>query len=197
MLIHRPASAVQWARVFICPALGQCSRAVDATSGNGHDTLFLAQNVGPGGHVYALDVQEEALEKTRSRILSAGLAHRVSLLLRGHQELDRLLGEPVDAVMFNLGYLPGSDRSVTTRPDTTREGIKASLKILKPGGRLSVVVYTGHPGSREEAGVVAGLLGTLDLKEFTVQKMVFWNSRGESPELYFVTRAGGENGKTD
>jgi ubiquinone/menaquinone biosynthesis C-methylase UbiE len=194
MLIHRPASAVQWARVFIYPALGQGSRAVDATSGNGHDTLFLAQNVGPGGHVYALDVQEEALEKTRSRIESAGLAHRVSLLRLGHQDLESLPGDPVDAVMFNLGYLPGSDRSVITMPDTTRDGIKAALKILKPGGRLSVVAYTGHPGSLEEAGVVAGLMGSLDLKEFNVQKMVFWNSPGESPELYFVTRAGGENG---
>lgn len=194
MLIRRPASAVQWARVFIHPALGRGSRAVDATAGNGHDTLFLADGVGPGGRVYALDIQEEAALNTGKRLEAAGLADRVTILIRGHQDLDALVREPVDAVMFNLGFLPGSDRSVITRPDTTREGINAALRILKPGGRLSVVVYTGHPGSREEAGEVAGLLARLDLREFNVQKMVFWNSRSDSPELYFVTRTGDENG---
>ncbi|MCL6610998.1 MAG: class I SAM-dependent methyltransferase [Peptococcaceae bacterium] len=194
MPISRPASAVQWARAFVLPALGRVSRAVDATAGNGHDTLFLAENVGPGGHVYALDIQEEALEKTRARIEAAGLKDRVTLLLRGHQDLDRLVEAPVDAVMFNLGYLPGSDRTVTTGPETTRDGISAALRILRPGGRLSVVAYTGHPGAREEAVAVAGLMGGLDLKEFNVQKMVFWNSRGDSPELYFATRAGEDNG---
>ncbi len=194
MPISRPASAVQWARAFISPALGDRSRAVDATAGNGHDALFLAENVGPGGHVYAMDIQETALDKTRARIQAAGLSDRVTLILRGHQDMDQVVSGPVDAVMFNLGYLPGSNRSVVTRPETTLAGIRAALKILKPGGRLSVVVYTGHPGSRAEAGIVAGLLEGLNLKEFNVQKMVFWNSRGDSPELYFVTRAGGKIG---
>lgn len=194
MLIRRPASAVQWARIFIHPALGRGSLAVDATAGNGHDTLFLADGVGAGGHVYALDIQEEAALNTRKRLEAAGLADRVTVLVRGHQDMDKLVNEPVDAVMFNLGFLPGSDRSVITRPDTTREGIKSALRILKPGGRLSVVAYTGHPGSREEAEEVAGLLARLDLREFNVQKMVFWNSLVPSPELYFVTRTGDENG---
>lgn len=194
MLIDRPASAVQWAQAFIYPVLGRGLKAVDATAGNGHDTLFLAGNISPGGRVYALDVQPGALEKTASRIRAAGLSERVTLIPGGHQELDRLVEGPADAVMFNLGYLPGGDRSLATRPGTTREGIAAALKILRPGGRLSVVAYTGHPGSRDEAGAVAGLLGGLDLKQFTVQRMVFLNSRGDSPEMYFVTRAGDENG---
>lgn len=194
MLIRRPASAVQWARVFIYPALKQGSRVVDATAGNGHDTLFLAGEVGPGGHVYALDIQEKALENTRIRLREAGLADRVTVMLRGHQDMDTVIKGTVDAVMFNLGYRPGSDRTVITRPDTTGEGIRSALKILRPGGRLSVVAYTGHPGSLEEAATVAGILAGLDLKEFNVQKLAFWNSRADSPELYFVTRTGDENG---
>lgn len=193
MLIERPGSAVRWARTFILPALGQGSRAVDATAGNGHDTLFLAGGVGPGGRVYALDIQEEALESTRKRISEAGLSDKVIIIPGGHQDMESLVGEPVDAVMFNLGYLPGGDRSVITRPETTREGLRAALRILRPGGRLSVVVYTGHPGSREESGEVSGLLAALDPGENSVQKLLFWNSRGDSPELYFVTRSGGEN----
>ncbi|MFZ5633663.1 MAG: tRNA (mnm(5)s(2)U34)-methyltransferase [Bacillota bacterium] len=197
MMIRRPASAVEWARVFIRPALKQGARAVDATAGNGRDTLFMAANVGPRGHVYALDIQDEALLNTKKRLAGAGLLERVSIFRRGHQDMDQLVKEQVDAVMFNLGYLPGSDRSVTTRPETTREGIKAALNLLKPGGRLSVVVYTGHPGAGAEAEAVAGLLAGLSLTEFNVQKMVFWNSRVHSPELYFVTRTGEKNGEVE
>lgn len=189
MMILRPASAVEWARVFIRPALGQNSRAVDATAGNGHDTLFLAREVGPDGHVYALDIQDEAILNTSRRLAGEGIQDRVSVIRGGHQDLGRLVKEQVDAVMFNLGYLPGSDRSVKTRPETTREGIMAALNLLKPGGRLSVVVYTGHPGAEKEAETVARLLAGLNLDHFNVQKLSFWNSRTHSPELYFVTRA--------
>lgn len=190
MIPRRPASAVQWARVFIHPALKNGSTAVDATAGNGLDTLFLAEGVGRQGRVYALDIQDIALEKTSEALKSAGLLDRVTVLKLGHQEMDRLVPDQADAVMFNLGYLPGSDRSVLTMPGSTGDGIKAALKILGPGGRISVLVYTGHPGSGEESRVVGELLSNLDQREFTVQKMVFWNSCKNSPELYFVTRSG-------
>lgn len=190
MQISRPASAVHWARAFIRPALRQGGLAVDATAGNGHDTLFLAGEVGPEGRVYSLDVQEAAVESTKKRLEAAGLSDRVSVLRLGHQEMEKAVSGRADAVMFNLGYLPGSDRSMITRPDTTRAGVLAALRVLRPGGRLSVVVYTGHRGSLEESEAVAGLMASLSLDEFMVQKMTFWNSRVESPELYFVTRTG-------
>lgn len=184
---ERPASAVQWARVFISPALANGSVAVDATAGNGYDTLFLAEKVGPDGRVYSLDIQEEAREKTGRLVVSRGVSDRVTLLSDGHQHLDRLVKEQVDAIMFNLGYLPGSDRSVITTPDNTIAGIKASLGLIRPGGRISIVAYTGHPGARQEAMAVGELLSGLSEKLFSVQKMVFWNSHKESPELFFIT----------
>ncbi|MFZ5652283.1 MAG: tRNA (mnm(5)s(2)U34)-methyltransferase [Bacillota bacterium] len=188
--LQRPASAVLWARVFIRPALGPGATAVDATSGNGLDTVFLAENVGPGGMVYAMDIQEIALKKTRENVEAAGLSDRVAILQSGHQHIKDIVPGPVSAVMFNLGYLPGSDRSVTTRPETTIEGIRGALRLLGPGGRLSVIVYTGHPGSGAESGAVGELLQGIEEKEFSVQKMTFWNSRKNSPELYFVARTG-------
>lgn len=186
----RPASAVQWARVFIRPALGQGATAVDATSGNGNDTVFLAEYVGPGGRVYAMDIQEDALRKTGENVLAAGFSDRVTIINRGHQHISTLLTGPVDAVMFNLGYLPGGDRSLTTLPGTTIEGINGALSLLRPGGRLSVVVYTGHPGSGAESLAVEELMAGLSVTDFSVQKMIFCNSRKNSPELYFVTRTG-------
>ncbi|MHB8158748.1 MAG: class I SAM-dependent methyltransferase [Desulfocucumaceae bacterium] len=190
---ERPARAVHWARTFIGPALKNGARAVDATAGNGYDTLFLAERVGLEGKVYAFDIQAQALKNTEKLIIHAGLENRVQLFQNGHQNMDRFIIGQVDAVMFNLGYLPGSDRSVTTEPETTGEGMLAALKILKPGGRLSIIVYIGHPGSKTEAGAVENILAGIEEKYFSVQKMVFWNSRKESPELYFITKAGEKN----
>lgn len=187
---ERPASAVQWARVFIHPALGNGCVGVDATAGNGQDTVFLADCVGPDGRVYSLDIQEEALSRTNRLVSGRGVSERVKTILAGHQHLESLVAEPVDAVMFNLGYLPGGKRELVTAPDTTVAGIRAALSLIRPGGRISIVVYTGHPGALEESMAVADLLSGLDEREFFVQKMVFWNSTKESPEIYFVTRAG-------
>ncbi len=192
MLIMHPASAVEWARVFIYPALSDGAVAVDATAGNGNDTVFLAENVGPGGHVYAFDIQEEALLKTKSRLLDAGLHQRVNLFLKGHQSIGETVGQPVDAVMFNLGYLPGSNKAVTTKPDSTKDAIISALNLLKLGGRISVVVYTGHPGAKEEAALVDKLMASLNVRLFNVQKIVFHNSESDSPVLYFVTKTGKE-----
>ncbi|MFZ5596598.1 MAG: class I SAM-dependent methyltransferase [Bacillota bacterium] len=191
--LERPASAVQWARVFIHPSLVDGAVAVDATAGNGHDTLFLAENVGPGGKVYALDIQEEALRAAMKRLDAAGVCERVFFLQRGHEEMGSIIDRPVDAVMFNLGYLPGGDKTVATKPGTTIAGLTAAMKLLRPGGRMSVVAYTGHAGAREEAGAVGRLLSGVEEKNFHVQKMVFWNSCKDSPELYFVTRTGDNN----
>ncbi|MFZ5644074.1 MAG: class I SAM-dependent methyltransferase [Bacillota bacterium] len=186
----RPESAVHWARAFIQPALKNGSKVVDATAGNGNDTLFLAVNTGDEGIVYAFDIQEEALEETGKKITEAGLSSKVKLILGGHEDMERYVPISLDAVMFNLGYLPGSNKKVITKPETTLKGIKASLKLLKPGGRVSIVVYTGHPGSIEESAEVSKELAAISEKEFSVQKMIFWNSRKESPQIYFVTKSG-------
>ncbi len=125
--------------------------AVDATVGNGHDTLFLAQQVGAQGHVYGFDIQEEALARTRRRLEEAGLRDRVTLLQMGHEHMAEAVPAAwhgrIGAVMFNLGYLPGgSDRTCITRPQTTVPALEAALRLLRPGGVLTVVAYRGHPG---------------------------------------------------
>ncbi|MBP2118994.1 SAM-dependent methyltransferase [Cohnella lubricantis] len=158
------------------------SIVVDATAGGGVDTLFLARTIGPGGHVYAFDVQEAALELTRERLDAeaaavaaanaqgserqpaspgrrGGLAP-VTLLHAGHERMAELIAPEhhgrVRAVMFNLGYLPaeGSDRDVMTRPETTLGAMNAALGLLAPRGVLTAVVYPGHDGGDLEAAAV-------------------------------------------
>jgi predicted methyltransferase len=188
-MVNRPASAVEWARSFVTPALKDGALAVDATAGKGNDTLFLARSVGPAGKVLAFDIQEQALQKTAEKLKMAGVAERVVLLRENHSHMKKFVSAPLDAVMFNLGYLPGSDRAVVTQPANTVEAMITALELLSPGGRMSVVVYTGHPGAAAEARSVAVAASTLD-SSFTVLKMTFWNGPLNSPEIYFFARAG-------
>ena len=136
--------------------------AIDATAGNGHDTLFLAKVVGSTGKVIAFDIQAAAIEATRNRLDSEGVLDRVSLLQKSHIELSKHAAPgTVKVIVFNLGYLPGADRNLAT---TTRESLKAlaaGSELLKPGGILAVVCYPGHPEGAEESEAVEAFFHSL------------------------------------
>ena len=128
---------------------------VDATAGNGHDTLLLARLVGPDGRVIAFDVQEEAIAVTRCRLAANGIEEgRVSFVNGSHTMLRHYVDRPVAVVMFNLGYLPGSDHAHTTTRDETLIALAEGWETLRESGILSVVCYRGHPGGAEEAAGV-------------------------------------------
>lgn len=131
--------------------------AIDATLGNGHDTLLLAKC---GARVIGFDIQDLAIENTRQRLLEeGGLAlDKVTLYKEGHERmLERVPKEwigNVCIVMFNLGYLPGGDKRITTRPETTHQALESAYSLLTEGGYLSLVLYPDHEGGNDEASVV-------------------------------------------
>lgn len=189
-MVNRPGSAVDWARGFVGPALADGSLAVDATAGNGMDTVFMAGMVGDKGHVYAFDIQAEACQTTLLSLKKEGLEHRATLINDGHQHVESYIKGPIDAAMFNLGYLPGGNKQIVTGPETTLAAVRAALNMLSPRGRVSVVVYTGHPGSEQEAAALAEMAGALDKKEFIVLSLTYFNGQINAPRLYFFSRAG-------
>lgn len=126
-------------------------RAIDATVGNGHDTLFLATCVGATGHVDGFDIQPEAIAATAAK--TADLP-QVRLHLLGHEEMGRIVAGPINAILFNLGYLPSGDKGLATRPATTLAALDAALGLLSETGLLAVVVYPGHEGGKDEAAAV-------------------------------------------
>ena len=134
--------------------------AIDATAGNGHDTYHLAECVGEAGKVIAIDIQVEAIESTRGLLSMTALANRVNLLVGDHSViLDKLFEEYKDSIasiVFNLGYLPGSDKCVKTRAKNTSRALDASTKLLRPSGLLCVTAYRAHHGGEEEAKSVEG-----------------------------------------
>jgi predicted methyltransferase len=138
--------------------LKEGDRAIDATAGNGYDTLFLAKQVGVSGKVIAIDIQDCAIQSTREKLESSGLIDRVRLVTDDHATALRklILGdhENVAAITFNLGYLPGSDKSIQTRAESTEEALAASIQLLRTGGYLCVTTYRGHSGGIAEAETV-------------------------------------------
>jgi predicted methyltransferase len=140
---------------FLAGLLREGDWVVDATVGNGHDTLFLARQVGRSGRVYGFDIQQAALDATVTRLRDGGGEAQVRLFKAGHEGMAEHLPQEtrgrIKAVLFNLGYLPGSDKQTVTRPATTITALEGVLQWLAPGGVISVLAYTGHPGGRDEA----------------------------------------------
>ncbi len=180
--------ALLFARELLEPVLREGSTAVDATCGNGHDTLFLATLVGETGRVLALDIQEQAIKNTRERLAAAGLLPRVTLVQADHSDLARYINSPVAAVMFNLGYLPGGDHNLVTKPETTVRAVQAALLKLDRGGMVTIVVYRGHAGGRAEYEAVFSFLSGLPQREYSVLEYRFINQAGDPPLLLAASR---------
>ncbi len=167
---------------------------VDATAGNGRDTVVLARLVGAGGTVHAFDVQTEAIERTRQALAAHGCARQTTLWQRGHERLAATLPElaagSVAAVTFNLGFLPGGDKVRCTRTPDTLSAIAQAWPLVRPQGVLSLLCYTGHPGGREETEAVQAWARGLPASE---ARLHFQKPEGpvvSPPELILVTKAG-------
>ena len=183
-------SARYLAREVLERAVRPGDTAVDATMGNGHDTLALCEAVGPEGRVYAFDIQEKAAEETERLLHDAGISGRARIIRAGHEHMKEYVKEPVNAVVFNLGWLPGGDHSVTTRWETTFRAAEVALELLAPGGVLVICAYPGHAeGDRERQGLAA-FLGALDNREFNVLRQQFLNANPGAPECFVVQKTG-------
>lgn len=175
------------AHFLIAPAIHTGDTAVDATAGNGYDTVFLCKCVGEGGRVYAFDIQEEAIARTEERLKKESCSN-AALIHAGHETIGEHIKEEISAAMFNLGYLPGSGKGVTTSPEAVIKALKACFALLKPKGMVSIVFYTGHPGGLEEYRRVHAFLKSLDPKEYDVASITFENKAEDAPRLMLVQR---------
>ncbi len=187
---------VSWGHELLAEKVKKNQLTVDLTAGNGYDTLMLYRLVGAGGQVIAFDIQASALESTRQRLLDAGAEIRlhttknslvqrqpgVDLIEAGHETLLHYLPEAPHGVIANLGYLPGGDQQLVTRPDSTLQALESACQVLAPGGRLAVVVYPGHPGGSEEGEQVCQFFAKLNQDSFQVLEMKVAN-RPQAPFL--------------
>ncbi|PIC65196.1 16S rRNA (cytosine(1402)-N(4))-methyltransferase [Sporosarcina sp. P13] len=155
---------------------------VDATAGNGNDTLFLAELVGDTGHVVAFDIQQQALEATHAHLGS--LANRATLVLDSHANVRQYVTEEIGGAMFNLGYLPYSDdHSIITKPSSTIAALDALLGLLKKTGIITITVYDGHEGGSEERDALLAYVSTLHQGDVHAIRYELLNQRRNPPFL--------------
>lgn len=183
-------SLVDQAHEILAAVIQAGDTVIDATVGNGYDTLFLAEAVGDTGKVLGFDVQQQAIENTLKFLQQKNLQHRVNLLLQSHANVvDHIPTErqqPIKAVMFNLGYLPGSDKSVTTHTSSTITALDAVLPHLARGGVVSMMAYRGHSGGAQETQAVLDWSSSLDTAIYTVDITKPPTSSEKSPLLIMI-----------
>jgi len=186
-------SPVEVSHRFARSLVSEGDRCIDATLGNGHDTVFLAQLVGASGHVLGFDVQERAVSNAQARLLGLQLQEAVSCYHCGHELIDsrlRSLGwDSVQLAMFNLGYLPGSDRSVITRSKTTLLALQLCIGALSNRGAISIVAYRGHADGIEEFSAVDAWFQKLASDKFYTLRYERWTKeKGVTPVFFWVQR---------
>jgi hypothetical protein len=149
---------------------------VDATLGNGYDTLFLSTIA---KHVYAFDIQEKAIQASKKRL--TGITN-VSFIHDSHEKILEYVSN-FKGVVFNLGYLPGSDKSITTLADTTIKTLEQLLPKLPIGGFVSITVYIGHDQGKLESAAVETYLENLN-SNYEILKSTIFNKRSAPYHLF-------------
>jgi len=158
---------------------------IDATAGRGRDTLFLSGLAGETGHVTAFDIQQEAVDSTCA-LLHQHQRTNCTVLLRSHADMaDYFEPETVSCITFNFGWLPGGNHHVFTTPDTSIQAIEQGLKLLRPDGIMTLILYYGRETGFAEKDALLQYLPTLDSNLYTVVEMPFVN-RTNCPPIPIV-----------
>lgn len=160
---------------------------VDATCGNGFDTLFLCNVAGSSGHVKAFDIQDQAIERTKKLLEDNIKFNNYEIIKDSHELISKYLTSNIDAAIFNLGYLPFSDKTITTKGDTTLSAIKSLLPYLKDTGRIYVTTYISHDIGNE-IKEIHSFLSKLDKSKYNVLHVSIENKENSPPELYIVEK---------
>lgn len=183
-------SALAYTHTLIKQAVRPGDTVIDATVGNGHDTLLLARLVEDTGKVIGFDIQKPAIQTTEKRLMEAGLDKRVQLYHKGHEAIDDVLtpSEAVSLVVYNLGYLPKGDKSIVTTPDSTLKSLEQALSHLKKNGLILLMIYYGHEGGKEEKDAVINFTQALPQKQYSVLHYNYLNQKNAPPFLIAIEK---------
>lgn len=162
---------------------------IDATAGNGGDSLYLCECLGGEGRLLAFDIQKEAVEKTRLRLAEAGYGEISEVICHGHEFMREYAEkESVDGIVFNFGWLPGGDHDIFTKKESSIAAIHAGLELLRPGGFMSLCVYYGRNNGYTERDAILDLVKEIDSRKYTVLEIGFPNRRNDPPFPIFIIK---------
>ncbi len=182
-------NAVELSHEYIERTVKIGDTVIDATAGNGNDTLFLAKLVGDTGRVFAFDIQAKAVENTKKRLAENNVSERCNVILDGHQNMKKYVDAPVSAIMFNFGYLPGGDHNVFTIPETSIQAIQSSMELISDDGIITLAIYYGGDSGFEERDALLSYLKTINNKDYSVLYHHFWNYPNCPPLAVSITRS--------
>lgn len=162
--------------------------AVDATCGNGNDTLRLLNRVRRKGKVYAFDIQKIAIENTIEKARESEFFSSLEIISDTHAHLDLYVKENIDFAVFNLGYLPKGDHSIITESKSTIEALEKIIKRLNQDGKVVLAIYTGHDGGKEEYDELYSYFKSIDQSDFNVIMTEFVNGKNNPPKLAVIEK---------
>lgn len=154
--------------------------AVDATLGNGHDTDFLAEKF---KKVYAFDIQKCACESYKEKNIE-----NVQIINGSHENIKDYVKENADCIMYNLGFLPGGNKEITTMHESSLKSIKDGLELLNNGGIMSIAIYRGHDEGKIEENIIIDYVKNLSKSKYGVMYHSFLNRSDTSPVLVIIEK---------
>ena len=159
---------------------------IDATAGNGYDTLFLAENAGKKGKVFSFDIQEVSIDNTRKLLDDNKLLNKVELINDSHHNIDKYVDDNISVAIFNLGYLPNGNKEIVTEAKTTIIALEKILKRLMYGGVIAITIYYKHEGGEEEKNILEKYFSELDAKKYQVVSINHNNRHSSPPIISFI-----------
>ena len=189
-------SLVNIAHDLIREVLRPGDSAIDATIGNGHDTVFLVEQVGSSGRVFGFDIQQSAIDSTRAKVKSCCnmplLTKRLALIHASHANMGEKIPAKfhgnISAIMFNLGYLPGGDKSIITQTDSTLQALNSASRLLATKGLITILAYPGHAGGDKETPRVKSWCEQLNPNQFNVNTIYSIEDKESAPRLFVVSK---------
>ena len=186
--LHR---SVEFQHHLWLDALESARTIVDITCGNGHDTVYLLSHCHEDSHVYAIDIQEVAITRTKEKLLKEipQAIKRVDFILDSHDSaLETLPVSAIDLMVGNLGYLPNGDHEVMTQPTSTIIALSKGLEKLSINGLCTIVAYPGTESGGKEAEALEEYLISINQKEFHCSTWRPLNQVNYPPILYIIRR---------
>lgn len=182
---------IQYSHYLLEETVLKGETVIDATCGNGNDTLFLSRLVGEQGQVLAFDIQKHAI-KTTKMLLEKNKRNNVVYILDSHTKVSDYIEDneipTIGGAIFNLGYLPKGDKTIITKGETTIQAVYSLLPYIKQNGVVVLVIYHGHDGGNLEKEFILKHVIKLDQKDFNVLQYRFINQKNNPPFIIAIQK---------
>lgn len=190
--MFHPPSLLQQAHTILEKHLHNGDIAIDATAGNGHDSLFLTKQIAPAGLVYCFDIQTAAINAMQNRLIAADLINCTQLIQDSHAQMSSHIAPEhhgkIKAIMFNLGYLPHGDKTIITETNSTLLALNSAVKLLGLDGIITILAYPGHHGGDSETAHVANWCNQLNPEKFSLKIILSAEHKDSAPRLFIVQK---------